>query len=320
MLVSLPWLREFVPFEGSAQELGDRLTMLGLELEGIHRPFAGLEPLVTGHVVSCAKHPEADKLSVCRVDVGDEVLDIVCGAPNVAEGQKVAVVKVGSTLPGGLTIKKAKLRGAPSHGMICSEAELGLSDDHDGIMVLDPDTPVGVRLLDVLKVDEEVLEISITPNRGDCLSVLGVARETAVAFNLPLTMPRCDVHESGPDIAKELHISIADANLSPLYLGRVLENAVTQKSPAWMRYRLHGVGIRAISNLVDVTNYILMELGQPLHAFDLDTVQGDTVFVKSAGQGERFTTLDGQERVLLPETSPSATRTGPLPLAASWAG
>ncbi len=299
MLVSLSWLREFVPYQGSAQELGERLTMLGLELEGIARPFAGLEPIVTGHVLECGKHPEADKLSVCRVDVGDEVLDIVCGAPNVAKEQKVAVVKVGSTLPNGLTIKSAKLRGAPSNGMICSEAELGLSDDHDGIMVLAENTPVGQKLIDVLKLDDEVLEISITPNRGDCLSILGVAREAAVAFNLPLSMPKCHVNEIGNDISKEVQINIADKNLSPLYLSRVLENATVGKSPAWLRYRLHSVGVRAISNLVDVTNYILMELGQPLHAFDLDTITDKSIFVASAKQGERFTTLDGQERLLV---------------------
>lgn len=298
MLVSLSWLREFVPYEGSAQELGDRLTMLGLELEGISRPFAAIEPIITGHVLECSKHPEADKLSVCRVDVGTEVLDIVCGAPNVAAGQKVAVVKVGSTLPNGLLIKAAKLRGMPSNGMICSEAELGLSDDHDGIMVLDAATPVGKKLVDVLKLNDEVLEISITPNRGDCLSILGFARETAVAFNLPLTLPKSTVQEFGGDISKEISINITDKNLSPLYLARVLENATIQKSPAWLRYRLHSVGVRAISNIVDVTNYILMELGQPLHAFDLNALTGNTVFVEAATEGERFATLDGQERLL----------------------
>ena len=190
MLLSLKWLREFVPFEGTAAELGDRLTMLGLELEEIIRPFDAIEPIVVGHVVSRERHPEADKLSVCKVDVGQgEPLDIVCGAPNVAAGQRVPVALVGTTMPGGMVIKKAKLRGQPSHGMICSERELGLGEDHDGIMVLPESFRIGARLVDELDLDREVCDIAITPNRADCLSVLGLAREVALAFGLPLTMP-----------------------------------------------------------------------------------------------------------------------------------
>ena len=190
MLLSLSWLREFVPYEGTAQELGDKLTMLGLELEDIVRPYEAISSIVVGHVVECADHPESDHLHICKVDAGQgELLDIVCGAPNVAKGQKVPVALVGTTMPGGLVIKKAKLRGAPSHGMICSERELGLTEDHSGIMVL-PDSAVpGARLVDTLELDREVLDISITPNRADCLSVLGLARETALAFKLPLTIP-----------------------------------------------------------------------------------------------------------------------------------
>ena len=176
MLLSLSWLREFVPYEGTAQELGDRLTMLGLELEEIVRPYDAIAPIVVGHVVECVDHPESDHLHICKVDAGQgELLDIVCGAPNVAAGQKVPVALVGTTMPGGLVIKKAKLRGAPSCGMICSERELGLTEDHSGIMVL-PDSAVpGTRLVDTLELDREVLDISITPNRADCLSVLGLA-------------------------------------------------------------------------------------------------------------------------------------------------
>ena len=232
MLLSLNWLREFVPYEGTAEALGERLTMVGLELDGLSRPFAALAPIVVGHVLECGRHPEADKLSVTRVDVGTEVLDIVCGAPNVAQGQKVAVVKVGSTLPNGLTIKNAKLRGAPSCGMICSEAELGLSDDHDGIMVLAPATPVGASLVDVLKLDDEILEISITPNRGDCLSVLGLARETAALYKLPLSMPKFQARESGPDASTAVTLQVEDPDLCALYMGRVLEGAVAKASPA----------------------------------------------------------------------------------------
>lgn len=299
MLLSLNWLREFVPYEGAGQQLGDRLTMAGLELDGLARPFEGLRPIVVGHVVECNGHPEADKLSVCRVDVGDEVLDIVCGAPNVAKDQKVAVVKVGVTLPTGLTVKKAKLRGQPSNGMICSEFELGLSEEHDGILVLDPGAPVGASLLDVLNLDDEVLDISVTPNRGDCLSVLGLAREVAALTGLPLSMPRFSERLRGADASKALALDIADPALCPLYHAMLIEDVRTGPSPARLRFRLHSVGVRPISNIVDATNYILMELGQPLHAFDFESLRGGRVIVRSADEGERFTTLDGQERVLL---------------------
>ncbi len=300
MLLSLSWLREFVPYKGTAAELGRMLTMVGLEMDGLRRPYEGLRPLVVGYVAECGRHPEADKLSVCRVDVGDEVLDIVCGAPNVAKGQKVAVVKVGTTLPTGLTVKKAKLRGAPSNGMICSEFEMGLSDEHDGILVLDDTAPVGASVLEVLGLDDEVLDISITPNRGDCLSVLGLAREVAVVTGLPLKMPELKLTESGSDVSGEVSLEVADPDLCSLYHGRVIEGAATRKSPDWLRYRLNAIGVRSISNLVDVTNYILMELGQPLHAFDLDTVRGGRIVVRAAEQGEKIVTLDGQERELLP--------------------
>ena len=298
MLLSLNWLREFVPYEGSGADLGDRLTMLGLELDGLAKPYEALRPIVVGFVAQCGKHPEADKLSVCKVDVGDEVLDIVCGAPNVAQGQKVAVVKVGVTLPGGLTVKKAKLRGAPSHGMICSEYELGLSEEHDGIMVLDANAPVGRSILEVLNLDDEVLDVAVTPNRGDCLSVLGLAREVAVLSGLPLCLPRFDKHLQGEDASALLSIDIQKPDMCPLYHGVVIEGAVTAKSPDWLRFRLQSIGMRPISNLVDATNYVLMELGQPLHAFDLDRIRGGRIIVRGADEGERFTTLDGQERTL----------------------
>ncbi|MDR2076808.1 MAG: phenylalanine--tRNA ligase subunit beta [Desulfovibrio sp.] len=300
MLLSLNWLREFVPFEGTAEDLGGRLTMAGLELDGIARPFAALAPVVVGFVARCGRHPQADHLSVCRVDVGDEALDIVCGAPNVAEGQKVAVARVGVTLPNGMQIRKATLRGAPSEGMICSEAELGLSSDHEGILVLDPSAGIGARLPDALKLDDEILDIAVTPNRGDCLSVLGLARETAALCRLPLNLPRIRPEETGSPAELSLSLEVADAALCPLYQGRIIENVVARKSPAQLRFRLQAVGVRAISSLVDVTNYILMELGQPLHAFDLDRVRGGRIIVRGADPGEVLVTLDGQKRELLP--------------------
>lgn len=307
MLLSLSWLREFVPYTGSAEELGETLTMLGLELEEIQRPFAALEPLVVGFVQEAVKHPESDHLSICKVDVGEKaggVLQIVCGAPNVAAGQWVPVALVGASIAG-MQIKKAKLRGVESCGMICSERELGLTEDHSGILVL-PEVNhkgeklfAGQRLLDALRVDEEVLEISITPNRADCLSVLGLAREVALAYNLPITMPNAKVEESGEDVSGTVPITVENTETCLDYTGRLFAGAKVAPAPAWMRYRLHAVGVRPISNIVDVTNYVLMELGQPLHAFDSSLLQGSAIRVRLAKEGEKCVTLDGQERTLV---------------------
>jgi phenylalanyl-tRNA synthetase beta chain len=297
MLLSLNWLREFVPYEGDAQTLADRLTMLGLEVEEVGRPFAALEKIVVGHVAECAVHPSSDHLSVCRVDIGTgELLDIVCGAPNVAAGQRVPVAPVGTVMPGGLEIKKAKLRGQTSCGMICSEREMGLGENHDGIMVLDPGLAVGTPICEALGLDEVVLDVSITPNRADCLSVLGLAREVAAAFGLPLSVPASELLESGEPF-ENFRIE-PDPALCPLYQARLIRGVKIGPSPAWLRYRLIAVGLRPINNIVDVTNYVMMECGQPLHAFDRDLLRGDRIRVALAEDGMGLTTLDGQERQL----------------------
>jgi len=299
MLVSLNWLREFVPYEGDIQVLGDKLTMLGLELEGIDDPFEGVKDIVVGHVVECDKHPEAEKLSVCTVDVGEaETVAIVCGAPNIGKGQKVPVAKVGTVMPDGMKIKKAKLRGVKSFGMICSERELGFSEDHEGIWILDDSFKVGDKLVDALNLERTVFDFDITPNRADCLSILGFARETALAFDLPLTMPELNLVESGGNAADDIKILIDDPELCPLYNGRIIRGVETRKAPAWMRFKLLALGQRPISNIVDCTNYIMFELGQPLHAFDLDLIEDATIRVAPATDGMKFTTLDDMERTL----------------------
>jgi phenylalanyl-tRNA synthetase beta chain len=300
MLLSLNWLRDFTPYEGDLDELADRLTMLGLEVDEISQPFAHLEPLVVGKVVECEIHPESDHLHVCKVDVaGGELLSIVCGAPNVAQGQKVAVAPVGTVMPGGMTIKKAKLRGVPSHGMICSAVEMELGSDHSGIMVLDDGLAPGTRLIDALGLETKVLDIDITPNRGDCLSVLGYAREIAAAYDLPLTMPRIELAESGPSCEEMVAIQIDQARLCPSYLARIIQGVANTQSPDWMRYRLLSVGLRPISAVVDVTNYVLMELGQPLHAFDWNKIRGGRIRVAPAEEGMDFITLDDKKRKLV---------------------
>jgi phenylalanyl-tRNA synthetase beta chain len=299
MRLSLKWLKELTPYEGTNQDLADRLTMVGLEVEEWIRPFKGLESVVVGHVLSCTPHPEAEKLTLCTVDVGGgEALPIVCGAPNVSPGQHVPVALVGATLPDGSIIKAATIRGRASHGMICSEDELGLSDDHSGIMVLEPSALPGTNLVDALDLDAEVFDVSITPNRADCLSMLGLAREVAAAFGLPLHIPAADVDESGPDCRDTIAIEIPEPELCPLYQARIIRGVRIGPSPVWMRFRLMAMGLRPISNVVDVTNYILMELGQPMHAFDLDLVEGGVIRVARAAEGMKLVTLDHQERTL----------------------
>ncbi|MGE4553966.1 MAG: phenylalanine--tRNA ligase subunit beta, partial [Desulfovibrionaceae bacterium] len=229
---------------------------------------------------------------------GPEAASIVCGAPNVAAGQTVAVAPVGCTLPGGLAIKKAKLRGVPSHGMICSERELGLSEDHSGILVLDQPFRPGVPLTEALQLERCVLDFDITPNRADCLSILGMAREAAMAFDLPLTLPKFELRESAERADAAMRIEIDDPELCPMYLGRVLTGVKIGPSPAWMRYRLLAVGQRPISNVVDVTNYCMFELGQPEHAFDLDLLRDGVIRVGLARDGQELVTLDGQTRKL----------------------
>ncbi len=303
MLVSVKWLREMVPFEVGVEELADRLTMLGLEMEEFIRPFEGIKDVVVGHVLTSEKHPEADKLSVCTVDVGEgEPLGIVCGAPNVAAGQKVAVAKVGTTLPGGLKLKKAKIRGVASQGMICAEDELGLGEDHSGILVLPENFEIGAKLVDALNLDDLVLDIGVTPNRADCLSILGVAREVAMAYGLPVSLPPLDItafaDNSLEPASKIMDVEIADPDLCPAYRGRVIEGVSVARSPGWLRYRLIAHGMRPISNMVDITNYILLETGQPLHAFDLSLLQGGKIRVAPAEDGMEFTALDDQTRKL----------------------
>lgn len=304
MYLSLNWLREFTPYQGTAEDLADRLTMLGLEVEEISRPFAHLRDIVVGRVLERRVHPQADRLSLCQVDIGQvQTLPIVCGAPNVAQGQLVAVARPGSVLPDGKEIKQAVIRGETSMGMICSEAELGLGDDSDKIMVLNEHYNLGRSLLRLYDLDDIVLNISITPNRGDCLSMLGLAREVAVEFNLPLNMPRTlpatQADENGPSCAEQVSIAIDDPDLCPVYQAGIVQGIVVARSPRWLRHRLLTVGQRPINNVVDVTNYILMEWGQPLHAFDRSLLSGDLIRVAPARDGQSFTTLDGRDRRLL---------------------
>ena len=292
MNISTRWLREWVDPKVSDIELSEKLTMAGLEVERVGPVAPPFEGLVVGLVVSSIKHPNADKLSLCEVDIGvDSNLQIICGAPNVRKDLKVVVATVGSVLPNNLKIKKAKLRGVESRGMICSEAEIGLSDCHDSIMELDSSAILGENVRTCLDLDDHIIEIDLTPNRGDCFSVLGVAREVCANYDLSLFLKNYDAKQQGN---KSFKAKVSNPNACPKYLTRVIEgidnNAVT---PKWMAQRLQRASQQLHSPVVDITNYVLLELGQPMHAFDLKKINGN-IDVRMAKSGEKLELLNEQ--------------------------
>lgn len=298
MRVSLRWLQDYVDVAESPQGLAHRLTMGGLEVSSVTAVGEGISDVVIGQVLERGPHPGADRLSLCRVTDGSETYDIVCGATNMKAGDRVALARVGARLPGGLKIQKAKIRGQVSWGMMCSEQELGLSEDHSGIMILPADAPLGARLAEVLGLPDGILEVEITPNRPDCLSVVGVAREVAALTGSELRIPEPVVPEAGAPVGGQTSVEILDPDLCYRYAARLIRGVRIAPSPQWMRQRLQAAGVRSISNVVDVTNYVLLELGHPLHAFDFARLRGGRIVVKRAQDAERFVTLDGQERTL----------------------
>ncbi|OYD08349.1 phenylalanine--tRNA ligase subunit beta [Paludifilum halophilum] len=303
MQVSYRWLNEYVDLEGVTPErLAEELTRGGIEVDGIQSRNGGVDRVVVGQVTEAGSHPNADKLKVCTVDVGqEESLTIVCGAPNVAAGQKVPVALHGAKLPGGMKIKKSKLRGVASQGMICSAQELGLPEkllsksQQEGILVLSDDEAVGTNIEDVLELQDHVLELDLTPNRSDCLSMWGVAYEAAALLDRELKFPRTDQkHPLGTTKPVDLVLDAEDD--CPFYAAQIVENLKLGPSPQWMRNRLIAAGIRPINNVVDVTNYVMLETGQPLHAFDYDRLEGEEILVRGAAAGETVKTLDGVTR------------------------
>lgn len=298
MKISLEWLKTFLSLDFKPDELADRLTMIGFEVEEVIGGKSVPDGIVVGEVKSAEKHPNADKLTVCDVAVGSENLQIVCGAPNVAAGQLVPVATVGTRLSEEFEIKPVKLRGVKSNGMICSERELGISDSHEGIMVLDPDTCKSGQPFKPTQPSDIVYDLSITPNRPDCLSHIGIARELGLLTDQEITIPDDSLQETGDAAEKEFSIEINDPDACPRYSGRVIRNVKIAPSPQWLQDRLEAVGIRSINNVVDITNLILMETGHPLHAFDYDLLAGQKIIVRKAKKGEKFTTLDGQSHNL----------------------
>lgn len=298
MRISMKWLSEFVDLEGiSAEEIQDKLTMSGVEVERIHKRDTSLRDVVVGHVLEVAPHPNADKLTVCRVDIATGTpATIVCGAPNVAAGQRVPVAKVGAVLPN-LEIKEVTLRGVLSEGMICSASELGLEDNASkGIMVLSEEAEVGRDVTTVLDLDDDILELDLTPNRSDCLSMVGVAYEVAALFDRELRIPHvARLHREGE---RPAHVRLDAGDDCTMYALQVIHDIRIGPSPQWMQNRLMAAGMRPINNIVDITNYVMLEYGQPLHAFDYDEIHEGTIVVRHAEPGETFVTLDGVERTL----------------------
>lgn len=299
MIVSYNWLKEYVDFELTPAELAEKMTDLGLEANIVSQFPDFFQSIVVGHVESVEKHPNADKLSVCEINIGGEGAEtIVCGAPNIAAGQNVPVATVGTVFPGGHKIKKAKLRGVASNGMVCSERELELSDEHSGIMVLDSEAVPGTAINDYLSGGDFAIEIDLTPNRPDALGHMGVARDIAAALGRRLEIPPVKVEQADEPTADHIKIQIDDADGCPRYAARIVRGVKIGPSPAWLQQRLQAVGQRPINNVVDAANYILMDTGHPLHTFDMRYIEDNTIIVRRARTGEKMTTLDGKEREL----------------------
>lgn len=299
MKVSYNWLKEYVNFDYTPAELAEKLTMAGIEVEELIATVPKFSGVYVAKVESVRKHPNADKLSLCDVNTGDSVTEVVCGAPNVAAGQLIPFAPVGTVLPNGITIKKAKIRGVESVGMICSQEELGLADHSDGIWALEGDWSIGQDVYETLKKNEDfILDLSITPNRPDAMSMTGIAREVAAIADTSFHYPEIDLKENNQDVAESISVEIQVPEGCPRYAARIIKNVKIQPSPEWLSNKLESAGIRSINNIVDVTNFVLMELGQPLHAFDLNTIEDQKIVVRASGPGEKFITLDDKERSL----------------------
>lgn len=305
MKISYNWLKQYLDFDLTPEETDEKLTLLGLEVEETETIGSDFEHFVVGKVKEVRNHPNADKLVLCDVDLGDETVQIACGAPNVAANQKVPVAKVGATIPvpmkdgSYLTIKKAKLRGETSNGMICSESELGLSDDHSGIMVMDENLKIGTPLKEALGLEKDsIFEVALTPNRPDASCHIGVARDLSAVTDGELKNPYSDIEEKESTKNNEISISIKDEEKCHRYVGIIVDDVKVGESPNWLKNRLTAIGLRPINNIVDVTNFINHEISQPLHAFDYDLIEDQEIIVKSYNEDKKFTTLDSVERTV----------------------
>jgi len=305
MKVSISWLNQYVPVDISAPELADALTMAGLEVETVADRYAYLESVVAGRIVTISSHPNADKLKRCDVDIGGRRVSVVCGAPNIETGMMAPCALPDTIFPDGNVLKKSVIRGQASEGMLCSERELGLGPDASGVLVLKESVPPGETITEALSLSDPVLEIDLTPNRPDCLGIIGVAREVAAIQGKQPTCPDSsldDTGDTGEDIHRHTSVDILDPDLCPRYAARLVFNVTIGPSPFWIQDRLMSVGMRPINNIVDITNFVMLETGQPLHAFDFDRLSENKIIVRKAGKDRAFTTLDGKDHTLPSET------------------
>ena len=299
MLISLDWLKQYVDIKEDIKELDNALTMIGQEVEAIDIQGKGLDNVVIGHIVEYGKHPNSDKLTLVRVDVGTgEPLQIVCGAPNHKLGDKVVVAKIGAVLPGDFKIKKSKIRDVESFGMLCSQVELGIGEDGDGIIILPEDAPIGQEYRKYAGLDDVIFELEITPNRPDCLSHIGIAREIAAYYGRKVKYPSAIYTEAIEATTSVAKVNIEDKDRCKRYMGRVIRNVTVGESPEWLKKRIRAMGLKPINNIVDITNFVMFEYNQPMHAFDLDKVSNGSINVRAAHAGEKIVTLDGVEREL----------------------
>lgn len=327
MKVSMKWLKQYADIPMTSAEYESRMIMTGTGVEGIEFLGENLQNVVVGKVLTCEPHENSDHLHVCTVDVGEgEPLQIVCGAPNVAVGQLVPVAKVGAKLPSGIEIKKGKLRGVESYGMLCSGPEIGVpvelypSVGDAGLLIFQEDYPLGTDVRTIFGLDDSVIDFEILANRPDCLSVWGIARETAVAMGTELKLPEVKVQEVGGDISDFAKVDVLEPELCPRYAAKVVKNVRIAPSPAWLRQYLHAAGMRSINNIVDITNFIMLETGHPMHAFDLSQVRGKHIIVRKAAVGEKLTTLDGKEYALSGQELMICDEQGPTGLAGIMGG
>ena len=302
MLVSLKWLKDYVDIKITTEELAEKLTMSGLEVDEIKTIRPSFSGVVTAKIISVKPHPAADKLSLCDVSDGSQTYSVVCGAKNIKAGDIVPLAKVGATISGGYKIKSSVLRGKKSHGMLCSEAELETGDNSSGIWQLPENLTLGLSLENALDLGDTVLDVSVTPNRADCLSMIGIAQEVAAITGEKIKIPIGRIKESMEEISSHTSVTIIDSDLCPRYTARLIKNVKVGSSPAWMKTRLESAGFRSINNIVDVTNFVMLEMGQPLHAFDFRFLEEGKIIVRKSREDEEFTSLDGKTRKLPADT------------------
>ncbi len=326
MLLPIKWLNDYIEIEEDARVLADKLTLSGSHVESIISLDKGIENVVVGKILKIEKHNNADKLIVCEIDVGKEILTIVTGARNVSKGDYIPVATVGSKLPGGILIEKTDFRGIDSFGMLCSLDELGYGDNviskemKEGILILDKEYPLGTSIIDVMNLDDKIIELEITPNRPDCLSIIGMARETGAAFDRKIKEPEISIKNEVEEIKNYIDsIEVQSKNCNRYYT-RVIKDVKIGESPIWIQTRLMESGMRPVNNIVDITNYVMLEYGSPLHAFDLDKIQGKNIVVRQAKEGEVITTLDNKERKLDEEKLLITDGKGPIAIAGVMGG